>query len=79
MTGTSGRQRANAEALAATTWIDYPIPLLDAFDKIAGGYLSVAKNNGDQIKALSELRDTLLPKLLSGELSVTDLPEVATQ
>ncbi|PCI22750.1 MAG: hypothetical protein COB67_13240 [SAR324 cluster bacterium] len=70
MTGTSGRQRANATALSELQWVNYPMELLGAFDQIAGGYLKKAKNNGDQNKILASVRDTLLPKLLSGELSV---------
>ncbi len=69
MTGTSGRQRANAKALSEQKWIDYPVELLEKFDFIAGGYLNKAKVNGDQNKTLAELRDALLPKLLSGELN----------
>lgn len=72
MTGTSGRQRANAKALADTPWIIYPEAITHVFDKIASGYLKLAKRHGDQSKSLAELRDTLLPKLLSGELSVSD-------
>ena len=70
MTGTSGRQRANAKALSEQEWINYPLELLDAFDRIAGSYLAKAKANGDENKILSELRDTLLPQLLSGDLPV---------
>jgi len=75
MTGTSGRQRANAKALSEQLWIDYPLELLDVFDRIAGGYLSKAKENGEESKILSELRDTLLPKLLSGEIDLEMKPE----
>ena len=72
MTGTSGRQRANAKALAELPWVIYPKNIMHVFDKVAGVYLELAKNKGDEAKALSEIRDTLLPKLLSGELSVSD-------
>jgi len=71
MTGTSGRQRANAKVLADQLWLDYPVELLIVFDSIAGAYLSQAKINGDQNKTLAELRDTLLPKLLSGEVDLS--------
>lgn len=70
MTGTSGRQRANAKALSEQAWVNYPLELLDAFDRIAGAYLAKAKENGDENKTLSELRDVLLPQLLSGDLPV---------
>lgn len=70
MTGTSGRQRANAKALSEQLWLDYPIELLNIFDSIAGSHLEKAKENGEENKVLSGLRETLLPKLLSGGLPV---------
>jgi type I restriction enzyme S subunit len=68
MTGSSGRQRADANVLSQQPWINYPIELLEKFDLTSGYFLAIAKNNGEQNKALCELRDTLLPKLLSGEI-----------
>lgn len=70
MTGTSGRQRANADALSDLTWLDYPIELLNIFDDFAGGYLTKAKANGDENKVLSQLRGGLLPKLLAGDIDI---------
>ena len=70
MTGTSGRQRANAKALSEESWLQYPKSLLKEFDKISGSYLKKAKTNGDEIKLLKSLRDTLLPKLLNGDISL---------
>ncbi len=75
MTGTSGRQRANAKALAELPWIIYPKVLIKIFDKTAKRYLDMAKNTGDESKSLSEIRDTLLPKLLSGELTIPNTEE----
>ncbi|WKJ91269.1 restriction endonuclease subunit S [Methylomonas montana] len=72
MTGTSGRQRASSQALAEQAWVDYPIELLNIYDLVAGRYLDKAKINGDENKVLSELRDSLLPKLLSGEIKLSN-------
>ncbi len=77
MTGTSGRQRANSKALEGLDWLAYPIELLLEFDKLSGHYLKVARTNGDQNKSLSMIRDSLLPKLLSGELDVSSLTELS--
>lgn len=77
MTGTSGRQRANAKALADLPWIVYPPELAQAFGKLARSYLEFAKSNGDQSKSLSEMRDALLPRLLSGELFVPGIESQA--
>jgi len=71
MTGTSGRQRANAKALEELPWLIYPTGVVCAFDRLGGGYLKLAKSYGNKSKNLSQLRDTLLPKLLSGELFVS--------
>lgn len=44
--------------------------LSDVFSKLATSFYTNKENNIDQSSKLSQLRDTLLPKLLSGELSV---------
>jgi type I restriction enzyme S subunit len=75
MTGTSGRQRASAQAIAEQLWINYPIELLNIYDLVAGCHLKKAKSNGDENNILSKLRDSLLPKLLSGELDLSNLDE----
>ncbi|WP_041654494.1 restriction endonuclease subunit S [Marinobacter nauticus] len=75
MTGTSGRQRANAKALAELPWIVYPHALAEAFDRISTPYLKLAKSHGNESKSLSAIRDAVLPKLLSGELSVSDVED----
>src|SRR5690554_3215635 len=71
MTGTSGRQRANAKALAELPWIIYPQEIAVAFGRIATPYLRLARSHGNESKSLSAIRDSLLPKLLSGELEIT--------
>ena len=53
--------------------IDNVIPCRETINKFEQLMLPVfkeIKNNGLQSRTLVELRDTLLPKLLSGELSV---------
>ena len=44
--------------------------ILEAFDKELNDIYHKKKNNENQIQALSKLRDTLLPKLLSGEIRI---------
>ncbi len=41
------------------------------FKKMFEPYFQKVKDNGNQIKTLTHLRDTLLPKLMSGEVRVT--------
>jgi type I restriction enzyme S subunit len=56
-----------------------PILLLEAFEKQVGPILATVDANLHQSRTLAKLRDTLLPKLLSGELSVTVNPTVSTK
>ncbi|MGL5800612.1 MAG: restriction endonuclease subunit S [Plesiomonas sp.] len=49
-----------------------PVALIKAFDSIAGRYIEQSKNVRLQNKTLSNLRDTLLPKLISGALRLND-------
>ena len=46
--------------------------VLEDFDSILMTYFDKAEGNNTQSKRLSRLRDTLLPKLLSGELRIPD-------
>ena len=41
--------------------------------RVGGSRPEEMKNNFNQSRTLTTLRDTLLPKLLSGELSVADV------
>jgi type I restriction enzyme S subunit len=47
-----------------------PPAIQDAFGKIVGGWFAKIFANDHESRTLATLRDTLLPKLLSGELSV---------
>jgi type I restriction enzyme S subunit len=72
------RQRAHGsvfstitrETLTSTRVIAPPADLIKAFERIASGQLEQLLANQHQIRVLSALRDTLLPKLLSGELPI---------
>jgi type I restriction enzyme, S subunit len=49
-----------------------PQALLDEFETQVSGLRSIVVNNTQQSQILSELRDTLLPKLISGELRIPE-------
>lgn len=49
------------------------ISVLQSFDKVVSTLRSAIRTNSDLNKTLASLRDTLLPKLLSGELSIAEL------
>lgn len=71
MTGTSGRQRADVKALAELPWLIYPKSIAEVFGTISGFYMKLAKSHDEESRSLSQMRDIILPKLLSGELPVT--------
>ena len=57
----------------------FPTPQITvAFDKLVEPLLGQIRANLHQSRTLATLRDTLLPKLLSGELSVCDAEALAT-
>lgn len=73
----SAQQNLNKSLVA-----DHPVLLpkagvMKAFEARTGGNMRLWIQLAKECITLSALRDTLLPKLLSGELSVADLPEVA--
>lgn len=53
--------------------------LVDKYDSIVGKYYTKIKNQRLLNNQLTALRDTLLPKLISGELSLEDLPDIIKQ
>lgn len=79
MTGTSGRQR-----VPAACFRQYPIVIPSALVSKAFGQLTIQfhdlmKANDEQSSTLAELRDTLLPKLMYGELRVPEAAEVVQE
>jgi type I restriction enzyme S subunit len=71
MTGTSGRQRVPSECFN-TFWLAVPTPeIARRFDELTAPLMAKIKANSHESRTLAALRDTLLPKLLSGELSIS--------
>lgn len=77
MTGTSGRQRVQADSVAAfklaapsnkAVWV--------AFSRVVAPAFTSIKANAEAVATLIQLRDTLLPKLVSGELRVLDADRI---
>ncbi len=50
-----------------------PQPELDAFNELIRPMFDQIRQNQDQNKALAAMRDALLPKLMSGEIDVSDI------
>ncbi len=73
VTGTSkSHQRARADALLSLATIVPPTPLAEAFEKLAAPILHRTLATRRETRMLTDLRDTLLPKLISGELRLVE-------
>jgi type I restriction enzyme S subunit len=53
--------------------------ILKIFDSYLSIFFNKNKNLQDENKYLTKLRDTLLPKLLSGELRIPDAEKIAAE
>lgn len=69
MTGTSGRQRVQVDVLR-DYMIQFNQKVMNDFHNIVELYFEKIKSNQIQIRTLTQLRDILLPKLMSGEVRV---------
>jgi type I restriction enzyme, S subunit len=78
MTGSSGRQRVPADNLAAYQLTTPPIDskIFEAFGKTVSPYFKRIHLSMRETRILKDLRDTLLPKLISGELRVPDAERI---
>ena len=76
VTGTTGsHQRIHPESVLNMRIVMPPPALIRAFTGIAKPMFDRINRNTEQSCTLATLRDTLLPKLLSGELSIAVAPE----
>ena len=74
MTGSSGRQRVPSECFNSF-WLAVPPPdIALRFDELTAPLMAKIKANADQSRTLATMRDTLLPKLLSGEVQRNSKP-----
>jgi type I restriction enzyme S subunit len=71
MTGTSGRQRVQSSMLKNYS-IKYSGKAMKEFHEICKPQFFKIRQNQIQIRTLTQLRDTLLPKLMSGEVRVIE-------
>lgn len=71
MTGTSGRQRVQTSMLKNYE-ISYSKEVMKKFHEACHPHFLKIKQNQNQIRTLTRLRDTLLPKLMSGEVKVKE-------
>lgn len=72
-TGSTGsRQRVKPREMADLPIVSVPKTLRLQYSKLARDYFERVSAGMNNISALTQLRDTLLPKLLSGELRIPD-------
>ena len=72
MTGSSGRQRVQIDSFDSFLIAVPDEPIAQAFAELVKPLMSKIKSASESSLTLKTLRDTLLPRLLSGELSVRD-------
>ena len=70
MVGTSGRQRVQVEMLNSFASPKWKKEDMEAFHSFAHNAFQKIKANSKEIATLTKTRDTLLPKLMSGEIDV---------
>lgn len=79
MVGSSGRQRVQNSCFDSF-YIAVPTPsVMSLFAGKVSSYFDKMYCCNMENKSLTNLRDTLLPKLISGELSLEDLPNLVAQ
>lgn len=70
MEGSSGRQRVNVDYLKNYDIKIPPLEVVNEFNDFTESAVQKLRVNSIQIQTLEKLRDTLLPKLMSGEVRV---------
>jgi type I restriction enzyme S subunit len=78
MVGSSGRQRVPSDAVSGFTLPLPPEEILVKFGLLATYLSRRISANADQSVVLSKIRDTLLPKLISGELRIPDAEKLVS-
>jgi type I restriction enzyme S subunit len=72
MTGSSGRQRVPADSLSHFQLVVAPKPIAESFGRIVRPMFARAGAAAKASRALAAVRDSLMPKLITGELRVND-------
>jgi type I restriction enzyme S subunit len=76
--GSTGQTELNRGRLARLQLVVPPREVLDDFDEIVLPMRHKCAAILKQIKTLADLRDTLLPRLISGQLRLSDAAEIGT-
>ena len=65
--------KVNQSNLKSIEIIIPPAEVMEKFNKLIKPFFDTIRSNNDEIKELQKLRDTLLPKLMSGEIDVSKI------
>jgi type I restriction enzyme S subunit len=71
MTGSSGRQRVPNDQVKDYELEIPEFQIIQRFQSVCNSLFQKSKSNQQQIQTLTKTRDTLLPKLMSGQLRIT--------
>ena len=63
----------NRDALNSMPIMIPPVSVIDAFEELVAPLDNMIRNNYDEICRLTSIRDSILPKLMSGELDISDI------
>ena len=74
--------KVNQSNLKSIEIIIPPVEIMEKFNKLIKPFFDTIRSNNDEIKEIQKLRDTLLPKLMSGEIDVSkincDMQQIST-
>ena len=70
MNGSSGRQRVSGDVIGNYKIVIPPKNIIEPLSNYYKNVMDINRNNGFENLRLSQLRDTLLPKLMSGEIKL---------
>ena len=73
MNGSSGRQRVSGNDISNYVMPEITNETMDIVSKKLRGIMEVIKNNSLESRRLAEIRDTLLPRLMSGDLKLEEV------
>ncbi|HCB0728365.1 TPA: restriction endonuclease subunit S [Klebsiella variicola subsp. variicola] len=73
------QMKINQKNMGSIQFLKAPDSINAAFNELIVPFFQKLRATKEQLSDLINLRDTLLPKLISGELSLEDLPDLVTQ
>ena len=73
MSGSSGRQRVRTECFDSYFLTVPSLPVMERFSEVTAPIFQLIATLANQNNVLREARDLLLPRLVSGELDVSEL------